>query len=83
VRKASLKKGLIFVISGPSGSGKTTLRDLLLKDNVFKKKFTKSVSFTTRRKDRLRQAGEIIFSSRKRSSGRRTGPKKSLNGRNT
>lgn len=44
------KKGLIFVISGPSGSGKTTLRDKLLEDKAFKRKLTKSVSFTTRKK---------------------------------
>jgi guanylate kinase len=49
------------VISGPSGSGKTTLRDLLLKDNVFKKKFTKSVSFTTRRKRSLEASGRDYF----------------------
>lgn len=55
------KKGLIFVISGPSGSGKTTLRDKLLNDSVLKKRFTKSISFTTRPKRSKERHGRDYF----------------------
>jgi len=55
------KRGKIFVISGPSGSGKTTLRDKLLEDASLKRKFTKSVSFTTRPKRSRERHGRDYF----------------------
>ena len=61
MRKATVKKGLIFVISGPSGSGKTTLRDRLLEDKALKRKFTKSVSFTTRQRRSNERSGKDYF----------------------
>lgn len=55
------KQGKVFVISGPSGSGKTTLRDAVLKDSALKKKFAKSVSFTTRRSRSGERNGRDYF----------------------
>ena len=55
------KRGKIFIISGPSGSGKTTLRDKLLEDASLKRKFTKSVSFTTRPKRSRERHGRDYF----------------------
>ena len=55
------KRGKIFVISGPSGSGKTTLRDKLLEDASLRRKFTKSVSFTTRLKRSMERHGRDYF----------------------
>jgi len=55
------KEGKIFVISGPSGSGKTTLRDCLLKDKKFRLLFTKSISFTTRKKRTGEMEGRDYF----------------------
>ncbi|MFA5095896.1 MAG: guanylate kinase [Candidatus Omnitrophota bacterium] len=46
--------GKVFVISGPSGSGKTTLLKKVLRSKALKRKFSKSVSVTTR----LRRSGE-------------------------
>jgi len=40
----------IFVVSGPSGSGKTTLAHRLLTDKILKKRLTKTISLTTRKK---------------------------------
>ena len=55
------KRGKIFVVSGPSGSGKTTLRDKLLEDASLRRKFTKSVSFTTRPKRSRERHGRDYF----------------------
>lgn len=55
------RKGLIFVISGPSGSGKTTLIKGLLEDRNLKKKFARSVSFTTRPKRSGERQGRDYF----------------------
>ncbi|MCX5704679.1 MAG: guanylate kinase [Candidatus Omnitrophica bacterium] len=55
------KRGKILVISGPSGSGKTTLRDKLLEYASLKRKFTKSVSFTTRPKRSRERHGRDYF----------------------
>jgi len=54
-------QGKIFVISGPSGSGKTTLRDRVLGKSRLKKRFVKSVSFTTRRKRTGERSGKDYF----------------------
>lgn len=67
----------VWIISGPSGSGKTTLCDALLKDDHWKPRLVKSVSYTTRpkrpgevegrdyvhigREDFLRLAGQRAF----------------------
>ena len=49
-KKKSVISGKIFVISGPSGSGKTTLANAVLQDARIAHAFTKSISFTTRKK---------------------------------
>lgn len=59
--QATRKRGLIFVVSGPSGSGKTTLRDNLLEDKTLKRKLSKSVSFTTRRRRTKERHGRDYF----------------------
>jgi guanylate kinase len=56
-----IRKGLIFVISGPSGSGKTTLAHEILKQPKLKKKFIKSISFTTRPKRPSERQGRSYF----------------------
>jgi guanylate kinase len=52
---------MIFILSGPSGSGKTTLRELVLKDRSLKKRFTKSVSLSTRSKRVGERQGKDYF----------------------
>ena len=54
-------KGRIFVISGPSGSGKTTLAEKLTAGADFRRKFVKSVSFTTRPKRSGEKHGRDYF----------------------
>lgn len=46
--KKEQRKGFIFVLSGPSGSGKTTLAKKVVASGALKKKFVKSISYTTR-----------------------------------
>ncbi|MBI5874215.1 MAG: guanylate kinase [Candidatus Omnitrophica bacterium] len=44
------KEFRVWIISGPSGSGKTTLTDALLKNDRWKSRLVRSVSYTTRPK---------------------------------
>ncbi len=55
------KKGFIFILSGPSGSGKTTLVREVLKCPQLRRKFIKSVSFTTRPRRRGERQGQSYF----------------------
>jgi guanylate kinase len=49
------KEFRVWIISGPSGSGKTTLTDALLKNDRWRSRLIRSVSYTTR----LKRAGEV------------------------
>lgn len=61
MQKKKKYKGLIFVISGPSGSGKTTLRKKLLQKKGLRKRFSNSISFTTRPKRSAERQGKDYF----------------------
>ncbi|MDD2751521.1 MAG: guanylate kinase [Candidatus Omnitrophica bacterium] len=54
-------KAQVYVISGPSGSGKTTLLSSVLQDKTLKKKFARSISFTTRLRRSKEQNGRDYF----------------------
>ena len=59
--KTKQKRGFIFVLSGPSGSGKTTLAKKVVASGPLKKKFVKSVSYTTRPKRPGEVSGKDYF----------------------
>jgi len=54
-------QGLIFVLSGPSGSGKTTLLGNIIRSAKLRKKFARSISFTTRPKRSGEKHGKDYF----------------------
>lgn len=56
------RQQLVWIVSGPSGSGKTTLCEALLKEDCWKKRLLRSVSFTTRpRRKGERQGRDYYF----------------------
>lgn len=59
--KDKRKPSLVFVISGPSGSGKTSVVRELFKYKEFRKKFSRSVSFTTRPRRTCERNGKDYF----------------------